>query len=137
MVHRSRKPYLIRAIYDWAVDNGHTPHLLVAAEAKGVVVPRAYVREGRIALNISPMAIQHFDPSADPLFFSARFGGAPFDVEVPTGAVLAVYAQENGEGIVFGETEESPEPGPGDTGDSGTSSSSSRPSGRPNLRVVK
>lgn len=128
---RSRRSYLIRAIYDWAVDHGYTPHLLVAADQPGVVVPTAYVRDGRIALNVSPMAVKNFDPMAEPMFFSARFGGAAFDLQVPSGAVLAVYAAENGEGIAFGEAEPSPPPSPPAPPEAPPRG------GRPKLRVVK
>lgn len=139
MSQRSRRPYLIRAIYDWATDNGYTPHLLVAADVEGVNVPREYVQEGRITLNISPMAVQSLDLHADPIWFSARFGGRACEVLVPVGAVLAVFARENGEGIVFGDIEtpppkdEQPQPakeedGPGKPRTGG---------GRSHLRVVK
>ena len=129
---KSRRPYLIRAVYDWAADNGYTPHLLIAADAEGVVVPREYVKEGRITLNISPMAVQNLDLKRNPIRFFARFGGQPFDVQVPAGAVLAVFARENGEGIVFGEVEP-PDP----TDKTGTNGPAPTPSGRPKLRVVK
>jgi stringent starvation protein B len=139
MSQRSRRPYLIRAIYDWATDNGYTPHLLVAADVEGVSVPREYIQEGRITLNISPMAVQSLDLHADPIWFSARFGGRACEVMVPVGAVLAVFARENGEGIVFGDIEspppkdEQPQPakeedGPGKPRAGG---------GRSHLRVVK
>lgn len=141
MSSASRRPYLIRAIYDWALDNGHTPHLLVAADAAGVVVPREYVQEGRIALNVSPMAVQGFDPAQEPLFFSARFGGRPFEMQVPTGAVLAIYARENGEGIVFGEVETPTDPDgpqtPDPTGGGDGEPPRPKPGERPKLRVVK
>ena len=136
MTRRSRRSYLIAAIYEWAIDCGYTPQILVAAEYPGVQVPSAYVQDGRIALNIAPMAVQGFDPGSDPLFFSARFAGRPFDVEVPVGAVLAVYARENGEGLVFGETEGQPDP----TEPPGSPPAPSEGSGsqsRPKLRVVK
>jgi stringent starvation protein B len=129
---KSRRPYLIRAVYDWAADNGYTPHLLIAADASGVTVPREFVKEGRITLNISPMAVQNLDLRRDPIRFFARFNGQPFDVLVPSGAVLAVFARENGEGIVFGEVE--PTDPPGKTGTSGPSPA---PSGKPKLRVIK
>jgi len=135
MTSASRRPYLIRAIYDWTLDNGYTPHLLVAADAAGVVVPREYVQEGRIALNVAPMAVQGFDPMAEPLFFSARFGGRPFEMQIPSGAVLAIYARENGEGMVFGETETPTEPPP-QSGEPGAGDAP-RPRERPKLRVVK
>lgn len=138
MSQRSRRPYLIRAIYDWATDNGFTPHLLVAADVEGVNVPREYVQEGRITLNISPMAVQSLDLQADPIWFSARFGGRACEVLVPVGAVLAVFARENGEGIVFGDIEtpppkdEVPEPVKEDSGPPKPKAGS-----RGHLRVVK
>lgn len=129
---KSRRPYLIRAVYDWAADNGYTPHLLIAADAQGVIVPREFVKEGRITLNISPMAVQNLDLQRDPIRFFARFGGHPFDVQVPSGAVLAVFARENGEGIVFGEVETT-DP----TDKSGANGPAPPSSGKPKLRVVK
>ena len=130
---KSRRPYLIRAVYDWAADNGYTPHLLISADAEGVIVPREFVTEGRITLNISPMAVQNLDLAHDPIRFFARFGGKPFEVQVPAGAVLAVFARENGEGHVFGEIEPPTDPAdkPGSPGPTPP------PSGKPKLRVVK
>ncbi len=130
---RSRRPYLIRAIYQWALDNGHTPYLLVAADQPGVSVPMAFVKDNRIALDIGGMAVRELNIDADPIFFSARFGGRPYDIVVPSGAVLAIYARENGEGIVFGEPEapaegDAPTPEPPEP---------PKPTGRPKLRVVK
>lgn len=135
-VSKSRRPYLIRAIYDWCVDNGHTPHMLVASDYPGVNVPRDFVQEGRITLNISPMATQGLDLQADPIWFSARFGGRSHDIVIPTGAVLAVFARENGEGVVFGEVEP---PSPDTATRSPTSSEppKARPAGRAHLKVVK
>lgn len=130
---KSRRPYLIRAIHQWTMDNGYTPYLLVAADQPGVEVPRQFVKEGRIALDISPMAVRDLNLESEPIFFSARFGGRAMEVLVPSGAVLAIYARENGEGLVFGEPEvsdtapdvpESPPEPP-------------KPSGRPKLRIVK
>ncbi|HUR40662.1 MAG TPA: ClpXP protease specificity-enhancing factor [Verrucomicrobiae bacterium] len=128
---KSRRPYLIRAVYDWAADNGYTPHLLIAADAEGVTVPREYVKEGRITLNISPMAVQNLDLKRDPIQFFARFGGQPFNVQVPSGAVIAIFARENGEGHVFGEIEPTDPSGKSDT------PQPPPPSGKPKLRVVK
>ncbi|MGQ0503625.1 MAG: ClpXP protease specificity-enhancing factor [Panacagrimonas sp.] len=108
MSKQSRRSYLIRAIYDWATDHGHTPHMLVAADVEGVVVPREFVQDNRITLNVSPMAVQSLDLQSDPIWFSARFSGRPFEVTVPVGAVLAIFARENGEGLVFGEVEPTP-----------------------------
>ena len=137
--HKSRRPYLIRAIYDWCVDNGHTPHLLVAADYPGVNVPMQFVQEGRITLNLSPMAVQALNIEDDPIWFSARFSGRPFDVIVPPGAVLAVFARENGEGLVFGEVE--PPLGGGDSPNppapSAPEPEAPKPKPRGHLRVVK
>lgn len=131
---KSRRPYLIRAVYDWAADNGYTPHLLIAADAQGVSVPRQFVKEGRITLNISPMAIQNLELNRDPIRFFARFGGTPFEVEVPSGAVLAVFARENGEGIVFSEVET---PGPDGSDPESDPETPPRPKGKAKLRVIK
>lgn len=142
--HTSRRPYLIRAIYDWCVDNGHTPHLLVAADYPGVTVPQQFVQEGRITLNLSPMAVQTLQIDEDPIWFSARFSGRPFEVIVPPGAVLAIFARENGEGLVFGEVEPpqgEPSPSPNDRPaaptEGGPTPSGDKPKGRGHLRVVK
>ncbi len=139
--HKSRRPYLIRAIYDWCVDNGHTPHLLVAADFPGVNVPLQFVQEGRITLNLSPMAVQSLNVEDDPIWFSARFSGRPFDVIVPTGAVLAIFARENGEGLVFGEVElpsgggDAPTPSP--AGPTSPATGQDKAKARGHLRVVK
>ena len=97
------KLYLIRAVYDWAVDSGFTPQMLVDAAAPGVKVPPAYVQDGRIVLNIHPRAVGHFEFAADAVRFSARFGGQSLSVETPYAAVLAIYARENNQGITFPE----------------------------------
>jgi stringent starvation protein B len=138
MTLRSRRPYLIRAIHEWAMDSGLTPHLLVAADYPNVSVPREYVQEGRITLNISPMAVQELSLRTDPIWFSARFSGKSFDVQVPVGAVLAVFARENGEGIIFGEVEP---PSPDGTQQAPAVNPEPQPpkpsGGRAKLRVVK
>lgn len=128
----SSRPYLIRALYEWIVDNGFTPYLMVDATQAGVVVPSGYVQEGKIVLNISPQAIAGLDMSNDFIRFNARFSGSPLSVEVPTGAVLAIYAKENGQGMAFpGGSDQGPEPPDQPSGPD-------KPrSGRPNLKVVK
>ena len=105
MTVTSRRPYLIRAMYEWAVDNGLTPHLVVSASAPGVVVPEQYISDGKITLNIGPRAAHQLHIGNDAISFSARFGGKSYAVTVPPGAVLGIYARENGEGVVFSETE--------------------------------
>ena len=102
----SLKPYLVRAIYQWIVDNSLTPYLLVNAAAEGVVVPPAFVQDGRIVLNLRPEAIQDLLLGDEHIAFNARFGGKPMQVYVPIRAAMALYAQENGKGMVFDEEED-------------------------------
>lgn len=113
----SNRPYLIRAFYDWIVDNGLTPHLLVNAAAEHVVVPQQFVQEGRIVLNVAPGAVRDLQLGNDWILFGARFGGIPMQVSAPPDAVLGIYAKENGQGMLFPEDERSPEapqpPAPG------------------------
>ena len=102
----------MRAIYEWIVDNGLTPHLLVKADGEDVVVPQSYVKDGRIVLGIAPRAVRSLDLGNDFISFGARFAGRHFDVCVPVRSVLAVYAKENGKGIALSEEEEPPTAGP-------------------------
>ena len=95
------RPYLLRAFFDWIVDNQCTPHLVVNADFPAVQVPTQFVQDGQIVLNISPSAVTQFAMDNQQLSFNARFGGQPMQVYVPMGAVLAIYARENGEGTVF------------------------------------
>lgn len=97
----SSRPYLIRALYDWIVDNAYTPHLIVDAEQPGVAVPRSYVRDGKIVLNVAPRAVSDLVLGNDAIVFSARFGGTPMAVSIPVAAVEGIYARENGQGMVF------------------------------------
>ncbi|TMP21110.1 ClpXP protease specificity-enhancing factor, partial [Pseudoalteromonas rubra] len=99
------RPYLLRAFYDWIVDNQCTPHLVVNADFPNVQVPTQFVQDGQIVLNISPSAVTQFSMDNALLTFNARFGGQPMQVYVPMGAVLAIYARENGEGTVFTQDE--------------------------------
>ena len=98
---RSPRPYLIRALIDWIVDNDWTPHLLIAADVEGVVVPRDHVREDRIVLNVSARAVREFVCGDTAVSFDSRFGGRAFHVVLPLDAVLAVYARESGAGLAF------------------------------------
>lgn len=102
LTHMSpKRPYLLRAFYDWLLDNQLTPHIVVDAGYHGVLVPTEFVHDGQIVLNIAPQAVGHFEITNDEVHFSARFGGVPRQVHVPIGAVLAVYARENGTGTMF------------------------------------
>ncbi|MEZ5479010.1 MAG: ClpXP protease specificity-enhancing factor [Thiolinea sp.] len=90
-----KRPYLLRAFYDWIVDNNMTPHILVNALAKDVNVPRQHIKDGKIVLNISPSAVHDFMLDNDALSFSARFGGVAFYIYCPVYAIEAIYARES------------------------------------------
>jgi stringent starvation protein B len=97
----SSRPYLLRALYDWIVDNDLTPHLLVDATADHVEVPRQFVEDDKIVLNLTPSAIRDLDIGNDFVSFSARFSGKAEHILAPVNAVLAIYAKENGKGMLF------------------------------------
>ncbi|MCI1181827.1 ClpXP protease specificity-enhancing factor [Enterobacter cloacae] len=96
-----RRPYLLRAFYEWLLDNQLTPHLVVDVTLPGVLVPMEYARDGQIVLNIAPRAVGNLELANDEVRFNARFGGVPRQVSVPLAAVLAIYARENGAGTMF------------------------------------
>lgn len=96
-----RRPYLLRAFYEWLLDNQLTPHLVVDVTLQDVQVPMEYARDGQIVLNIAPRAVGNLELANDEVRFNARFGGVPRQVSVPLAAVLAIYARENGAGTMF------------------------------------
>ncbi len=106
---KSNRPYLLRALYEWILDCQCTPYITVRADVPGVDVPQAYVSEGLITLNLSPQSIRDLLIANDTLSFDGRFGGNPYRVIVPTGAVIAIYARETGRGMAF-DLEEGPPP---------------------------
>lgn len=108
----SNKPYLIRAVYDWIVDNNLTPYILVNAEYPGIQVPREHVNGGRIVLNISPKACRGLHLENDRIVFTARFSGHSVQIFVSPSSVLAIYAKENGKGMEFAEEQGEPPPTP-------------------------
>ena len=133
----SSRPYLVRAMYQWIADNGMTPHLLVDVSVDGVQVPAEHVQNNKIILNIAPMAITGLVLGDAEITFNARFSGKSEVLFIPIDAVLAVYAKENGQGMMFSEDdgattspddERNPETDPDPDPDKPT---------RPSLRVVK
>ncbi|MEX0445888.1 ClpXP protease specificity-enhancing factor [Xenorhabdus sp. SGI246] len=96
-----RRPYLLRAHYEWLLDNDLTPHIVVDVTQYGVSVPMEYAQNGQIILNISPRAVGNLELANDEVRFNARFGGVARQVSVPMSAVIAVYARENGAGMMF------------------------------------
>ncbi len=97
----SNRPYLLRAFYQWIVDNECTPYIVVEADLPHVEVPPQTVRDGQVVLNISPTAVQDLLLEDKQVTFSARFGGVPFEVYIPVYAISAIYARENGAGTMF------------------------------------
>ncbi|WP_353571595.1 ClpXP protease specificity-enhancing factor [Candidatus Albibeggiatoa sp. nov. BB20] len=153
----SMKPYLIRAMYEWMADNYLTPHLVVDAEEEGVEVPDAYIRDGKIVLNIAMDAVRSLELGNEWISFSARFSGRSMMIHIPIKAVQVIYAKENGQGLPFppemddevepvdsspaarterqfsvvdNETQAEPEEEPVEANDN-------RPRGKPSLKVVK
>ena len=102
----SNRPYLLRALYDWICDNHLTPYLLVDATGDDLSIPFDFVEDNKIVLNISPSAVRDLDLSNDYINFKARFSGQSMNVYFPVGAVLAIYANENGRGMIFQEEEQ-------------------------------
>ncbi len=106
------KPYLIRAIHEWIVDNDLTPHILVNAMVPDIQVPEKYIENGRIILNINGSAVRNLELGNEWVQFDARFDGVSMTVSVPTSAVLAIYARENGQGMVLEEDDDDLPPPP-------------------------
>ncbi|MBR9873879.1 MAG: ClpXP protease specificity-enhancing factor [Vibrionaceae bacterium] len=153
----ARRPYMLRAFYDWLVENDLTPHLVVDATMPGVRVPVEFIQDGQIILNIAPRAVGNLELGNDAITFHARFSGRPHSVIVPVYAVQAIYARENGAGTMFEpeeaytnieeetmEEEQSPsfttvsddaQVADSESGDS--ESEAPRPKGKPSLRVIK
>lgn len=123
----SNRPYLLRALYDWITDNGLTPHVLVDAEFAGVDVPDHAIQQGKVVLNIATGATENLQLENETIFFKARFSGKPFQITVPMGAVIAIYARENGQGMMFAQDDSPPPPVDG----------SDDPPTRSHLKVVK
>ena len=105
----SNRPYLLRALYEWISDNGMTPHVLVDAEVDGVDVPHHAIQKGKVVLNIATGATEQLQLENETIFFKARFSGKPYPIRVPMDAVIAIYARENGQGMMFAK-DESPTP---------------------------
>ncbi|MGB0957275.1 MAG: ClpXP protease specificity-enhancing factor [Litorivicinus sp.] len=144
---QSSRPYLLRALHEWMLDNDATPHVLVDETQYGVQVPQGYGQDGMVVLSISPSAVRDLSITNTDLSFSARFAGKPENVWVPMSAVKGIFSKETGEGMQFlTEPGDAPaslspddEPGPGSTGDGPDDTPPATPSGskRPGLRIVR
>jgi stringent starvation protein B len=138
----SNRPYLLRAIYDWITDNNLTPYILVDAAREGVRVPPQVVKNGQVVLNLAMRAVANLDLGNEWISFQARFSGVSHSILIPVHAVLALYAQENGQGMMFpadeGGDQPPPEPPSDDTPPPDTPDTGDKPrKGAPFLRVVK
>ena len=127
------RPYLVRALNEWILDNEMTPYLVVDAGLQGVQVPQEFVTDGQIVLNICPTAVVELSIDNEAVEFNARFGGVPMQVYVPFTAIMAIYAKENGQGMVFGAEPGAPEPPGSDKSKEEKKESPKKPS----LTVVK
>lgn len=126
------RPYLIRALHEWIVDNDCTPYLLVDAQRDDLDAPVEYADNGKLVLNVAPRAVRGLALGNQLIAFNARFGGVARDVSIPVTAVLAIYARENGQGMLFSEDDGGDEPPPEGGGDG-----SEGEERKPTLRVVK
>ena len=138
----SSRPYLVRALYEWILENECTPYILVNAFLNGVEVPQEHVKDGQIILNISPAAVQNLLVHNDAVEFDGRFAGIPKRVLVPIAAVMGIYAKENGQGMIFdteGSLPKPPSPTGTDAPAAGTRTDKQTLSfkKKPSLRVVK
>ena len=122
----SSKPYLVRALYEWILDNDNTPYILVDAAADQVLIPAGIANDGKVVLNLAPSAIEGLEMTNSQISFSARFNGVAEQLFVPLSALLAIYARENGEGMMF----------PPEDSDDDASNEVSKPK-TPSLKVIK
>jgi len=139
----SSRPYIIRALYEWILDNDCTPHILVNTEHEGVQVPPGFARNGQITLNLSPSAVRHLHMDNEALSFEGRFAGVAYRLYLPVSSVLAIYAREDGQGMAFNQEPALPAGGGDDPKPPTTPKPTPpggkppRPGGKPSLRVVK
>ena len=128
-----RKPYFLRAMHQWIVDSDSTPYLVVDVHVAGVDIPPGYAQDGKLVLNVSYAATEGLDIGSERVEFDARFGGVSRRVRVPMAAVLAIYAHESGQGMLFDAEDGAEDTGPGDA---------PKPAGegggkKPTLKVIK
>ncbi len=128
-----KRPYLLRAMHQWMTDGGQTPHVIVEVDRYAVDVPRAFVKDGKIVLNISYDATERLNIGNDWLELDTRFAGTVHHVRAPIGAILGIYARETGEGMVFSEADLGPQPPP----PAPAGAEEGRPRPRPQLKVVR
>jgi stringent starvation protein B len=124
----SNRPYLLRALNEWIIDNGMTPYILVDAKFPGTSVPKEFIQDGKIVLNISPAAVKDLIIDSERMTCNARFGGKSLGLQCPVAAISAIYARENGHGMIFPEE---------DTKQDKAERSDETTHKKPDLRVIK
>ena len=127
------KPYLIRGLYQWLLDNQATPYILVDSSGEDVKVPRGIATDAKVVLNLSPSAVQNLEMTNDYVSFSARFNGVAQNIYCPIASILAIYARENGEGMMFPANSEAKENPVAEA----EASDKSKKSSKPGLKIVK
>ena len=139
MAMSSSRSYLVKALYEWILDNNCTPHILVYADAEGVDVPRAHVQNGQIVLNVAPTAVVNLMMDHEAISFNARFSGRSTDIYVPMQAVMGIVTKENGQGMMFDFMEPPPPPknSPDISSDLKKPTNIRKNGGKPTLTVVK
>ncbi|MDG2420259.1 MAG: ClpXP protease specificity-enhancing factor [Gammaproteobacteria bacterium] len=137
----SSRPYIVRALYEWILENKCTPYVLVNAFDEGVQVPQEHVKDGQIILNITPSAVQSLSIHDSAIEFHGRFGGIPKHVFVPIEAIMGIYAKENGQGMMFDLENDGSDPsdpeGPDEPPDSSSEDSVGSNNKKPSLKLVK
>ena len=126
----SNRPYLLRALYEWILDNGMTPHILVDADVEGVDVPEHAIQKGKVVLNVAATATENLHMDNEAIEFKARFSGKPYPIYIPMPAVIAIYARENGQGMMFAQDD-------AEVAASGDDKPDDTPPSRSHLKVVK
>ena len=125
----SSKPYLVRALYEWILDNDNTPYILVDTSSDQLMIPSGIASDGKVVLNLSPSAVHNLEMNNEYVSFSARFSGVAEQIHVPISSLLAIYARGNGEGMMFPAEE-----GEGDSVSSGNGTEKPK---APTLKVIK
>ena len=136
---KRRRPYLLRALYEWIVDSGEVPNVLVDAEVEGVVVPQEHVRDGQIVLNLSPQAVRNLSLGNDYVMCEGRFSGRSVELILPIESVRAIYCRDSGQGLAFDDEDLMHDEGDGvvQPTNPAVSDGGSKPTGdKPTLRLV-
>ena len=134
---KPRRPYLLRALYEWIVDSDEVPNILVDAEIDGVVVPIEHVRDGQIVLNISPQAVRNLHIGNDYVMCEGRFSGRSFELILPIESIRAIYCRDSGQGLAFDDEDLNQDFDQDETADGASSDAGGASEERPDAGVIK